>query len=85
MDGDVLGGVYAAAPRGFSHGADGGEGEAGWVGSGQCSVSLSVRSAELRGSAASLISVMPERLLDPLTRQEIADLFAYMESDPNKK
>ncbi len=31
---------------------------------------------------ASLISTMPERLLDPLTREEIADLFAFLESDP---
>ena len=30
----------------------------------------------------SLVSVMPEQLLDPLTKQEIADLFAYLESDP---
>jgi hypothetical protein len=28
------------------------------------------------------VSVMPERLLDQLTKQEIADLFAYMESEP---
>jgi putative heme-binding domain-containing protein len=31
---------------------------------------------------ASLVSVMPEKLLDPLTRQEIADLFAFLESEP---
>jgi putative membrane-bound dehydrogenase-like protein len=33
---------------------------------------------------ASLVSVMPEKLLDPLTKQEIADLFAFLESDPPK-
>jgi putative heme-binding domain-containing protein len=40
---------------------------------------------EIDTQVASLISVMPERLLDTLTRQEIADLFAYLESDPTKK
>lgn len=29
-----------------------------------------------------LTSVMPEKLLDPLTKEEIADLFAFMESQP---
>lgn len=33
---------------------------------------------------ASLTSVMPEKLLDPLTKQEIADLFAFLESEPLK-
>jgi putative heme-binding domain-containing protein len=33
---------------------------------------------------ASLVSVMPERLLDALTREEIADLFAFLESEPAK-
>jgi putative heme-binding domain-containing protein len=31
---------------------------------------------------ASLVSVMPERLLDTLTKEEIADLFAFLESEP---
>jgi hypothetical protein len=30
------------------------------------------------------VSVMPERLLDELTKQEIADLFAFLESEPAK-
>jgi putative heme-binding domain-containing protein len=33
---------------------------------------------------ASLVSVMPEKLLDPLTKAEIADLFAFLESEPAK-
>jgi putative heme-binding domain-containing protein len=33
---------------------------------------------------ASLVSVMPEKLLDTLTKEEIADLFAYLESEPAK-
>ena len=33
---------------------------------------------------ASLVSVMPEKLLDTLTKQEIADLFAFLESEPAK-
>jgi len=32
----------------------------------------------------SLISVMPEKLLDTLEKQEIADLFAFLESEPAK-
>jgi len=32
----------------------------------------------------SLISVMPEGLLDQLEKKEIADLFAYMETEPGK-
>jgi putative heme-binding domain-containing protein len=32
----------------------------------------------------SLVSVMPERLLDTLTKPEIADLFAFLESEPDK-
>jgi putative heme-binding domain-containing protein len=46
---------------------------------------LTLRKDEIDTQVASLISVMPERLLDTLTRQEIADLFAYLESDPTKK
>jgi putative heme-binding domain-containing protein len=33
---------------------------------------------------ASLVSVMPEQLLDPLSKAEIADLFAFLESEPKK-
>jgi putative heme-binding domain-containing protein len=33
---------------------------------------------------ASLVSVMPEKLLDTLTKEEIADLFAFLESEPAK-
>jgi putative heme-binding domain-containing protein len=33
---------------------------------------------------ASLVSVMPEKLLDLLSKEEIADLFAFLESDPTK-
>lgn len=31
---------------------------------------------------ASLVSVMPEKLLDQLSKEEIADLFAFLESEP---
>ena len=31
---------------------------------------------------ASTMSLMPEKLLDLLTKEEIADLFAFLESDP---
>jgi hypothetical protein len=30
------------------------------------------------------VSVMPEKLLDPLTKAEIADLFAFLESEPDR-
>jgi putative heme-binding domain-containing protein len=43
---------------------------------------LTLRTDEIEARYASLTSVMPENLLDPLTRQEIADLFAFMESEP---
>jgi putative heme-binding domain-containing protein len=39
---------------------------------------------DIESQVASLVSVMPERLLDPLTRAEIADLFAYLESEPRQ-
>jgi hypothetical protein len=41
-----------------------------------------VGSADIERQYVSLISVMPEKLLDLLDKQEIADLFAYMESQP---
>jgi putative heme-binding domain-containing protein len=37
---------------------------------------------EIEQQFASLVSVMPERLLDLLSEQEIADLFAFLESEP---
>jgi putative heme-binding domain-containing protein len=45
---------------------------------------VTLNKKEIEQQFASLVSVMPERLLDPLTRQEIANLFAYMESEPQK-
>lgn len=39
---------------------------------------------EIDQKIASLVSVMPEKLLDALELQEIADLFAFMESEPGK-
>jgi mono/diheme cytochrome c family protein len=38
----------------------------------------------IESQVASLISVMPEKLLDALSRKEIADLFAYLETEPAK-
>ena len=43
---------------------------------------LTLRKSDIDQQFASLVSVMPERLFDELTLQEIADLFAYLESDP---
>ncbi len=37
---------------------------------------------EIDQQFASLVSVMPEKLLDTLTTEEIADLFAFLESEP---
>ena len=39
---------------------------------------------EIGGQFLSLVSVMPEQLLEPLDKKEIADLFAYLESEPGK-
>jgi putative heme-binding domain-containing protein len=41
-----------------------------------------VKVSEIDQKFDSLISVMPEQLLDALTKEEIADLFAFLESDP---
>jgi putative heme-binding domain-containing protein len=41
-----------------------------------------LRKDEIDQQFASLVSVMPEKLLDTLTLQEIADLFAFLESEP---
>lgn len=43
---------------------------------------VSLKKSEIDQQFASLVSVMPEKLLDPLTKEEIADLFAYLESEP---
>jgi putative heme-binding domain-containing protein len=43
---------------------------------------ITLKKEELEQQLASLVSVMPERLLDPLSKQEIADLFAFLESEP---
>ncbi|HZY86684.1 MAG TPA: HEAT repeat domain-containing protein [Gemmataceae bacterium] len=43
-----------------------------------------LKKKEIEQQFASLVSVMPERLLDALTKEEIADLFAFLESEPAK-
>jgi len=43
---------------------------------------ITLKKAEIEQQFASLVSVMPEKLLDQLTKQEIADLFAFLESEP---
>jgi putative heme-binding domain-containing protein len=45
---------------------------------------VTLRKRDIEQQFASLVSVMPEKLLDELTLQEIADLFAYLESEPEK-
>ncbi|HKB42356.1 MAG TPA: hypothetical protein VKD72_38370, partial [Gemmataceae bacterium] len=45
---------------------------------------VTLKEEDIAEKFASLISAMPERLLDTLTKEEIADLFAYLESDPPK-
>jgi len=45
---------------------------------------VTLKKSDIDTQFASLVSVMPEKLLDPLTRQEIADLFAFLESEPQK-
>jgi putative heme-binding domain-containing protein len=44
---------------------------------------VTLRKDEIDLQFASLVSVMPEKLLDTLTKEEIADLFAFLESEPN--
>jgi putative membrane-bound dehydrogenase-like protein len=46
---------------------------------------VTLRKDEIESQFASLTSVMPENLFDPLTKQEIADLFAFLESEPPSK
>lgn len=43
---------------------------------------VTLKKSEIESQVASLISVMPERLLDPLSLEEISDLMAFMESEP---
>ncbi|HZT79812.1 MAG TPA: HEAT repeat domain-containing protein, partial [Gemmataceae bacterium] len=43
---------------------------------------VTIKKDDIEQQFASLVSVMPEKLLDPLTKQEIADLFAYLETEP---
>jgi putative heme-binding domain-containing protein len=43
---------------------------------------VTLKKDEIEQQFASLVSVMPERLLDPLTKEEIADLFSFLESEP---
>jgi putative heme-binding domain-containing protein len=45
---------------------------------------VTLKQGEIESQVASLVSVMPERLLDTLTREEIADLFAFLESEPRQ-
>jgi putative heme-binding domain-containing protein len=45
---------------------------------------IALKKDEIEQQFASLVSVMPEKLLDALTKAEIADLFAFLESDPPK-
>ncbi|HKB41514.1 MAG TPA: HEAT repeat domain-containing protein [Gemmataceae bacterium] len=45
---------------------------------------VTLKKSEIDQQFASLISVMPDKLLDLLTREEIADLFAFLESEPAK-
>jgi putative heme-binding domain-containing protein len=45
---------------------------------------VTLRRDEIESQVASLVSVMPEQLLDPLTPQEIIDLFAYLEAEPTE-
>jgi putative heme-binding domain-containing protein len=44
-----------------------------------------IKASDVEARYASLVSVMPEKLLDELTKEEIADLFAYTESTPPDK
>ena len=44
-----------------------------------------IKAGDVESRYASLVSVMPEKLLDALTLEEIADLFAYTESAPPEK
>ena len=43
---------------------------------------VTLQKNEIEQQFASLVSVMPEKLFDTLTQEEIADLFAFLESEP---
>jgi putative heme-binding domain-containing protein len=43
---------------------------------------VNLKKNDIESQVASTVSPMPEKLLDELTLQEIADLFAYLESTP---
>lgn len=43
---------------------------------------VTLKKSDIESQVASLISVMPDRLLDPLTEQDVADLMAFLESEP---
>jgi putative heme-binding domain-containing protein len=45
---------------------------------------VTIRKRDIEQRYASLVSVMPEGLLDALRKEEIADLFAFLESEPPK-
>jgi putative heme-binding domain-containing protein len=45
---------------------------------------VTLRKKDIDQQYASLVSVMPEKLLDALSKTEIADLFAFLESEPDK-
>jgi putative heme-binding domain-containing protein len=45
---------------------------------------VTLRKKDVDQQYASLMSVMPEKLLDALSKREIADLFAFLESEPGK-
>jgi putative heme-binding domain-containing protein len=45
---------------------------------------VTLRKKDVEQQYASLVSVMPEKLLDALSKTEIADLFAFLESEPSK-
>jgi putative heme-binding domain-containing protein len=43
---------------------------------------VTLKKSDVEQQFASLVSVMPEKLLDGLSKPEIADLFAFLESEP---
>ncbi len=43
---------------------------------------VTLKKSEIESQIASTVSPMPEKLIDELTLQEIADLFAYLDSTP---
>jgi putative heme-binding domain-containing protein len=43
---------------------------------------VALKRDDVESQITSVVSVMPENLLDPFTRQEVADLIAFLESEP---